>query len=449
MSRKEIAISDLVHYLKKIVDNTERLKQVKVVGELSNVTIHPSGHWYFTLKDDKARLDCVMFRTYNQKVHIQIEEGQKVIVEANVTIYEPTGKLQLFATGLSLQDDIGDLYAKYQALYKHYEGLGYFRRERKKEKPLYPERIAVISAKEGAATQDVFHVLQRRWPLAQIYFYPSLVQGDKAESDIVRNLVKADCENYDAILLVRGGGSIEDLWCFNSPKVVEAIYNLKTYIISGVGHEPDHTLCEYVSDTFGPTPSAAAEVLTPNKVEIELFLSQISKKMQMKLSMLHELQSARFDRIAHFHYFKDPLSYIQNEMLQLSLKVQQLSMIEHKVHQEYTQVQKVEEQLHVLHEKINLRVKSQLLDKEKDLMIAMTHYDSEQKQNFSRKVELLQAYSPLHILQRGYSIAMKEQHVITSTHDIEIGEVLETALTDGVVYSSVLRKETKNGNQNI
>lgn len=446
MSRKEIAISDLVHYLKKIVDNTERLKQVKVIGELSNVTIHPSGHWYFTLKDDKARLDCVMFRTYNQKVQIQIEEGQKVIVEANVTIYEPTGKLQLFATGLSLQDDMGDLYAKYQALYKHYEGLGYFRKERKKEKPVYPERIAVISAKEGAATQDVFHVLQRRWPLAQIFFYPSLVQGERAEDDLVRNLKRADREHYDAILLVRGGGSIEDLWCFNSPKVVEAIFQLHTYVIAGVGHEPDHTLCEYVSDTFGPTPSAAAELLTPSKAEVELYLSQTSKKMHQKMHMLYELQSARFDRIAHYHYFKDPLSYIQNEMLQLSLKVQQLSMVEHKIQQEVTKVQKVEEQLLVIKEKLQVKLKTKLLEQHRDLLLALTQYENEQKQQFSRSIELLQAYSPLHVLQRGYSITKNENQVISSIQNIDIGEELTTVLSDGVLYSTVQRKEETNGN---
>lgn len=441
MSRTEIAISELVHYLKRIVDNTEKLKQVKVVGELSNVTRHPSGHWYFTLKDDKARLDCVMFRTYNQGIKFDIEEGQKVVLDANVTIYEPTGKLQLFVTGLSLKDDIGDLYAKYQALYTKYEGLGYFKKEHKKVQPLYPMNIAVLSAKEGAATQDVFHVLARRWPYATIHFYPCLVQGNKADVDIIKKLKMADQNHHDAILLVRGGGSIEDLWCFNSEALIEQLYHMETFVMVGVGHEPDHTLVEFVADRFGPTPSAAAELLTPNKVDVQMQINEAKQKLIYYMNTLLDMEKHKYERFENYRYFLDPLSYIQNEMLQLSLKIKQLSTIESKILVKKTQLDTLEQKLiqvttaHVKNRQVEVDTQNeQMRLKMKDLMTSS-------RTQFASLIQLLDAYSPLHILQRGYSIAYRDDKVIDSISQVEIEDTMRVQVSDGLIVTKVIGKE--------
>ncbi|MGL5978097.1 MAG: exodeoxyribonuclease VII large subunit [Erysipelotrichaceae bacterium] len=449
MSRPEIAISDLVKYLKRLLDNTEKLHEVRVVGEISNLTKHRSGHWYFTLKDEQARLSCVMFKSYANRVAFEVKEGQKVVVIANVTVYEASGSLQLFALGMESKDDIGDLYAQYQKRFEQLEKAGYFNAAHKKTIPAYPERIGLLSAKEGAATQDVLHILKRRWPLAEISFYPCLVQGDKADLDIMEKLQVADTEQHDLLLLCRGGGSIEDLWCFNSEALVKTIYNLQTPIVVGVGHEPDHTLVEYVADLFAPTPSAAAELISPNQMDVKIDLLQKQLALQQALAHRTHMERMRLDSLQTNRYFRDPHSLIQNEMLQLSLKIKQLSGFHQHTMQLRQSLQQRIAALQHSHTLIQQNKAAQTLLVRQQLSTAIQTYRKEQQKELAQHIALLDAYSPLKVLQRGYSIVQTGEHVITSVDQIEIGQAVQIRLLDGQLEAKIQTKEHIDGKEKL
>ena len=258
MSQNVYSVSALVHYIKQTLDNDIRIQSILIKGEISNFTNHRSGHWYFTLKDARSKISCVMFSSHARRCNILLKEGMKVIVTASVSMYEAGGSVQLYVTAVR-SDGLGDLFLQLEEVKKKLAAQGLFDPQKKKPLPQYPMRIGVITAKTGAAVQDILTTISRRWPLAEVVVYPSLVQGIQASGAIVENLRKADQGGHDVILLARGGGPIEDLWCFNEEAVARAVFAMHTVIVTGVGHETDTTLVDYVSDARAPTPTAAAD----------------------------------------------------------------------------------------------------------------------------------------------------------------------------------------------
>lgn len=261
MNERVYTVSAIVKYVKGMLDQNPYLSSMLVQGEISNLTRHRSGHWYFTLKDERARLSCVMFASYASKCRVNVRDGMKVIVRGSLSMYEAQGSVQCYVSSIR-SDGLGDLYMQYEELRKKLHAEGWFDEAHKKPVPRYACDIAVVTAKEGAAIHDVLSTIARRWPLADVTLYPAYVQGANAAPSLIDALQRADRDGHECILLVRGGGSIEDLWGFNSEALVHCIYALNTPVISGVGHESDTTLVDFVSDLRAPTPTGAASMVT-------------------------------------------------------------------------------------------------------------------------------------------------------------------------------------------
>ena len=268
MIKKPLTVSQLVKTLKQTINQNEFLRNVTLVGELSNFNPHRSGHFYFTMKDETSRIDCVMF-SGNTKVKFKPKDGDKVIVSGYLDIYLPGGRVQMYANTMNL-DGLGDLHIRFEELKKQLHKEGYFKPELKQTIEKYPEHIAVISAKDSAAHADISKTLKDRWPLAIQSNYFAYVQGENAVPSLIAQIVKVNEDGIaDTIILSRGGGSIEDLWAFNDPELIKVIVTSKIPIICGVGHESDNTLAELAADLRVATPTASAVAATPNQHDVK------------------------------------------------------------------------------------------------------------------------------------------------------------------------------------
>jgi exodeoxyribonuclease VII large subunit len=385
-----------------------------VSGEISNFTNHRSGHLYFSLKDNSAKMNCVMFKTSAQKMNLALKEGMKVIVTCSVSLYEPQGNIQLYVTKIQ-SDGVGDLFLAFEQLKKKLLAEGLFDAIHKKPIPQYPMDIAVISARTGAAIQDVLSIIERRWPLAKVKLYPSLVQGEQAAADLIRNVQLAD-NKHELILLVRGGGSIEDLWCFNSEELARVIYNAQTCIVSGVGHETDTTLVDYVSDARAATPSAAAELVTPNIVDVTNRIETQARMLETRMKTILE------DKRMQIEYFKEkPVltssdALLKDDKMRLMMNINRLSHSEVYFQQQRHQLNEIAQ--HIKH-------------------IAGIQVE-QHKKHLERNISLLDAYNPLHILKRGYSITSKDDGtIVRSIHDVKKDDLLHIRFDDGIIDAKV------------
>ena len=280
-NKKVISVTSLNLYLKNIIEEDFYLNDILVKGEISNFKHHNSGHLYFTLKDDESRIKCVMFKFDAMKVAFQLEDGQKIILGGKLGVYSANGEYQIYAKSIE-KDGLGNLYMQLEKLKIKLQKEGLFADSIKKDLPMFPFKIGVISAKEGAAIKDVVTTINRRWPVADVILFPSLVQGETAPTAIMKALKLAEASNLDLIILTRGGGSIEDLWAFNDEDLAYFIASLKTPIISAIGHEVDFTIAEFVSDKRAPTPTAAAEIATPNISEVLNNINELKQSLNKK-----------------------------------------------------------------------------------------------------------------------------------------------------------------------
>lgn len=434
------SVSALVSYIKRGIDHDENLRQLLVRGEISNLVKHRSGHYYFTLKDDKARMSCVMFSNYARLIHFDLENGSKVIAQCKVSVYEASGSVQLYVNGLQ-PDGIGEMYLQLEALKKKMMSEGYFDPAHKKQLPLYPMDIALISAREAAAASDVRTTIARRWPLAKITFYPSLVQGSEASPMLIETIKKADQNHHDVILLVRGGGSIEDLWAFNQEELARCIYDTLTPIVTGVGHETDTTLVDYVSDARAATPTAAAELVTPDIQEVSYQLQRYKKLLADQMKILLDRSSHHLDKVKGHPYIRNPLTYIENSMMSLDLKRNALE--NHIQTKMYLQNEIDSKRIRFAHigNMMVQRMETQLQHQYDKLLGQTKQYRIHSENELSKRIQLLDAYSPLKILLRGYSLTRMDGHCLKSINDVEVNEMIVTTLGDGELYSKVLKKE--------
>lgn len=253
------SVGQINSYIKNMFRQDFVLSRISVKGEISNCKYHTSGHVYFTIKDESGTLSAIMFASQAAKLTFRLENGMQVIVTGRVDVYERDGRYQLYASGIK-QDGLGDLYIRFEQLKREYEQMGYFANEYKRHIPLFSKKIGIVTASTGAAIHDIMNIAYRRNPYVSLILYPALVQGDNAKYSIVKGIETLDKMGLDVIIAGRGGGSIEDLWAFNEPMVVEAVFNAQTPIISAVGHETDFTITDFVADLRAPTPSAAAEL---------------------------------------------------------------------------------------------------------------------------------------------------------------------------------------------
>jgi exodeoxyribonuclease VII large subunit len=253
------SVGQINSYIKNMFRQDFVLSRISVKGEISNCKYHTSGHVYFTIKDESGTLSAIMFASQAAKLTFRLENGMQVIVTGRIDVYERDGRYQLYASGIK-QDGLGDLYIRFEQLKREYEQMGYFANEYKRHIPLFSKKIGIVTASTGAAIHDIMNIAYRRNPYISLILYPALVQGDNAKYSIVKGIETLDKMGLDVIIAGRGGGSIEDLWAFNEPMVVEAVFDAQTPIISAVGHETDFTITDFVADLRAPTPSAAAEL---------------------------------------------------------------------------------------------------------------------------------------------------------------------------------------------
>ena len=383
-----VTVSDLNTYIKNKIANDEALNAVVVKGEISNFKAHYTGHYYFTLKDDKSLIKCIMFKTYAQNLKFIPKDGMKIIVFGGVSVFERDGIYQIYVKAME-QSGLGDLYEAYEKLKASLEEEGLFNETHKKKIPINPKIIGVLSSQTGAVIRDIINVSTRRNPNCYIRLLPVPVQGSGASKEIA-NAIKIMNEKQlaDVIILARGGGSLEDLWPFNEEIVARAIYDSKIPIISAVGHETVFTIADFVADLRAPTPSAAAEIANPDIYELKNKIAVARERTRQALNKKMELLKLKYNNIMKSKVFLDPLRIINDNYLRLDNNVKEITNI-----------------------------------------IKLKQKDSEKK--FGLIVSKLDALSPLKTLSRGYAIIEKENNIVKSYNDLKDGDIVKLILTDG------------------
>ena len=399
MAEQVLSISQINGYIQSRLDADPVLNAVAVRGEISNYKQYPSGHHYFTLKDEGAALKCVMFKGNAMRLRFRPENGMKVIAMGKISVYPRDGAYQLYCTAMSM-DGVGDLYAAFEQLKQKLASQGLFDPAHKKPLPKYPGTIGIITSSAGAAVHDMLRILNKRYPLAQVKLLPVRVQGVEAPGEIAAAIRYANYYKLADVLIVgRGGGSIEDLWAFNDERVAYAIYESQIPVISAVGHEPDVTISDYVADLRAATPSNAAELVVPDRDALLQNLDAVSGTMAVSLN--RQLKAARqhLNSLANSPALRSPTAYMEQREKNLTLLKNRLISAQQR----------------------NIAVKNQ-------------HYVA--------CVAKLDAMSPLKVLTRGYSMAQTQDgSVLRSIHQVQAGDSVTVSLSDGNITATVMDKK--------
>jgi len=399
VAQQVLSISQINGYIQNKLDSDALLNAVAVRGEISNYKMYPSGHHYFTLKDESAALKCVMFKGNAMRLRFRPENGMKVIAMGKISVYPRDGAYQLYCTAMAM-DGIGDLYAAFEQLKKKLAAEGLFDPAHKKPLPKYPGTIGIITSSAGAAVHDMLRILRKRYPLTQVKLLPVRVQGVEAPGEIADAIRYAnDHKLADLLIVGRGGGSIEDLWAFNDERVAHAIYQSEIPVISAVGHEPDVTISDYVADLRAATPSNAAELAVPDREALTQTLDSMSSAMVNAMS--RQIKSARqhLNVLSESAALRSPAGYLEQKQKTLeSLKNRMIS------------------------------AQNQSLSRRKQRFIALT--------------AKLDAMSPLKVLTRGYAMAQTESgEVVRSISQVELGQRINVTLSDGKLSATVMDKK--------
>ena len=440
-SASYLTVKALTKYIKRKFDADPHLREVYVKGELSNVKIHQSGHIYFTLKDDGARIAATMFKTAATKLAFEPKEGMQVFIRGDVNVYEGYGTYQLYVQEMQ-PDGIGSLFVAFNQLKEQLQKEGLFKPDWKQPIPRFPEKIGVLTSTTGAAIRDICTTLKRRYPLAEILIYPTLVQGAQAAPNIVHNIERANIDaDCDVLIVGRGGGSIEDLWAFNEENVARAIFGSRIPIISAVGHETDTTIADYVADLRAPTPTAAAEMAVPDQQD--LFQRVLTQKSQLHQIVRAQLMAERqrLNKLQQSY----PLSMPERLYRPFTEKLAQLESGLQKAMQ--VDVMKKTAKLQQLHSAVEQHspkkaltfYQRELETRIQQLTRASTHYVTKQKQQFEATVRTLEALNPLAILTRGFTVAYKENEMLKSSADVKPQDQLTLSFHDGKVIADVVK----------
>lgn len=415
MEKRYITVFALNKYIKAKMNQDAALQDIYIKGEISNYRPHPSGHIYFTLKDEHSRVSAIMFASQAQWLDFQIENGMQVFVHANVSVYEVSGQYQLLVKSLQ-PDGVGQLYLKFEALKKKLSKEGLFDEKYKKPIPQFPRGIAVLAAKQGDAVQDIVKTIHLRFPFTKVIVFPIPVQGHNAYLKIIETLKQVDELGFDTIILARGGGSIENLWNFNEESLARCIFTCQTPIISGIGHETDFTICDFVSDYRCATPTAAAIKATPDQNEMHKHSEDLKKQLIYKMKHYLVIHQNELVRLQKSYYLTKPEALYSNEILRLMQLQDQLSY-QFKV--------------------FDMRVYQQLKDYQSKLKQTTDNLMKAKEHQLQTIIVNLDALSPLKVMQRGYTLVRKETQVIKSFQDIHKGEMIEIQFYDGMKKAEV------------
>lgn len=437
--QRYLSVNALTKYIKRKFDADPHLRDLHVRGEISNFKQHSSGHMYFTLKDDTARILAVMFSSHSRAMKFQPENGMKVIVKGDITVYEPSGQYQIYIKDMQ-PDGIGELFLAYEQLKQRLEAEGLFAPERKKALPLFPKTVGVITSPTGAAIRDIITTIKRRFPIVNILVFPALVQGDNAAPSIAKAIEKANNIDIDVLIVGRGGGSIEELWAFNEELVARAIYQSAIPIISAVGHETDFTIADFVADLRAPTPTGAAELAVPH---IEELLDRTLQRQTRLIRAMQEkfrYEKERLNRVQKSYAFRYPQRLYEQKLEQVdketerlvrgisrlfSLKNEQLTILDKSLERNHPSeaLQEAEKHFERTHKELNRALKQILTKKQTD---------------FDHMLSTLQALSPLKIMERGYSLSYTEDNrLVKSVNQVSVSDQVQIQLTDGSLFCKV------------
>ncbi len=406
MKLRALKVAEVNQYLKQMMQRDPILNRISVLGELSNFKCHTSGHAYFALKDGDAKINCVWFNAIYDPACKQLIDGMQLICQGAVTLYEKDGKYQLAVKSVELLG-IGDLAEQFEKMKRKLEALGYFDPLHKKRLPAYPNKVAIITSPTGSVIRDLLTVSGRRNPNIDVILIPTVVQGQDASASVTNAISRVNEQNLaEVIIIARGGGSIEELWAFNSEEVAHSIFNSAIPVVSAIGHETDFTIADFVADLRAATPSEAAELVFPSlghsKEQINVLMYKISETINRK---------------------------IKNIKLLLSL---------HNPEREYGKIMSVLDRQKEMTEQYLSRSKRALLQ-----------HIQKQQAVLTAQVETLEALSPLKTLTRGYAVISNEgNQTIQSTKQVQVGEILNIRLRDGVIRSEILQVDSTIGETN-
>ena len=417
MNDKYITVTQLTRYIKYKIDNDVNLNEVFLKGEISNFKAHSRGHFYFTLKDETSRINAIMFASNTKKIKFMPQDGMKVLVTGKISVFEANGGYQIYINDM-LEDGVGNLYIAYEQLKKKLEQEGLFRQDHKKTIPKIPTRVGVVTAPTGAAIKDIISTIKRRWPLAEIILFPSLVQGDNAKEDIVKQIERSKDYNLDTLIVGRGGGSIEDLWPFNEEIVARSIYACKTPIISAVGHEIDFTIADFVADLRAPTPTGAAELAVPQKTDVENYLNQLKIRLNKAIQHKININKQKLEEIESRYIFQNPIAIYQAKELQFDSILDRLKFVSKNILS--------------IKEKKYISIMSSYIFQNPEKII------TSQKNKYLQLISKLEPLSPLLTIKRGYTITKKEDKIITSIKQLKKNDKIELTLTDGTIDAEIL-----------
>lgn len=395
MSRQILSITQINEYIRSMMDGDRLLCSVAVRGEISNYKVYPSGHHYFTLKDDSAALKCVMFRGNATKLRFRPDNGMQIVAMGKISVYPRDGAYQMYCTGLIL-DGVGDLYATFEQLKTKLAAEGLFDPAHKKPIPQYPKTIGIVTSSAGAAIHDMLRVLNKRFPLTKVRLLPVRVQGAEAPEEIASAIGYANHHKLADLLIVgRGGGSIEDLWAFNDERVAYAIYRSQIPVISAVGHEPDVTICDFVADLRAATPSNAAELAVPDQDALRQVLDSMSTAMATALQRQLKASQDRLNMLSESPALRSPQSYLEQRSKSVELLRNRLTALQ-------------------------------------------TAVLNRHNQHYLTLAAKLDALSPLKVLTRGYAMALDaDGQIVCSVNQVAAGDAVEVTLRDGTFSATV------------
>ena len=417
MNDKYLSISAITRYLKSRFDSDNNLQRVYLKGEISNFKAHSSGHFYFSLKDEGSKINAIMFRSSTSKVLFKPVDGMKVLVSGRISIYEAMGSYQIYVDDMQ-EDGVGNLYVAFEELKKKLSSEGLFDDKYKKIIPKIPKRVGVITAPTGAAIRDILTTIKRRFPICETILFPTLVQGESAKDDIVRNIKRAEDYNLDVLIVGRGGGSIEDLWAFNEEIVARAIFECSIPVISAVGHEIDFTISDFVADLRAPTPTAAAELAVPNMIDLIKHINDLKIRLNENINKKVNYSKLYLDSIKNSFVIKNP-------MIMFDSKRQSLDLIYDKLND-------------LILKNVSVQ-KEKLLRLKKSFVISNPSFlykdENNKLYNIISKLELL---NPLNVLSRGYSITYFNDKTLKSVKEVRKTDKISIKIIDGVIDAEVV-----------
>ena len=437
-----LTVTALTKYIRYKFDNDVHLVSVLLEGEISNFKRHSRGHFYFTLKDQGAQISATMFAYEAKKVLFEPKDGMKVLVKGSVSVYEPQGTYSINITEME-EKGLGSLYLAYEKLKKELDEAGYFDPLHKKPIPQFPKAIGVLTSPTGAAVRDCINTIKRRYPMAKIYVYPTLVQGEDAKHSIVKNIELANSQGIVDVLIVgRGGGSIEDLWAFNEKIVAMAIFNSKLPVISAVGHETDFTIADFVADMRAATPTAAAEIATPNLVNLKENVNIYVRRLNQNLSVLLDsykkqllFLDQRLDKLSPINKLDN--MYQKKLELDRVIKMRISQILNEKKHE----LDIYSEKLGALNPKNKL---DQAYQKSLEFMniieLKFNKILDSKFQQVSLYNEKLKVLNPLNIMEKGFSVVFKDGKIIKSKNDLKTNDIVEIRLADGSKKAKVMEE---------